>query len=511
MKNKQIYFGLIFSLLINILFFSCTSTDKNQFPEPRIEFGTAKVVGKIQDFELKEEENQPVIKLFVPNSISSTPTLLETSLNKDGSFEFDVPLEADYMIGIVSIEMLNKRLVIGLKKTTKTEFTIIDKKDNNIEITISNPIGLTSADALNLGEVLTKMMLTPSADSAYYKITPKEFASIAIKNMEKILNIATNDTMLSLRTKNFIKNEYRLFYLSNCLLNYTQFMKLNYLNFKTKEESDNFTPQELDITYYTILQYFDLNNPQYIYNTTYSEIFQNILSDNILNIPKIEDTPIGEWLKGVKTTMAALIGSDSGLFYDMLAVNAYTYQLENSLKPLSEKQIKNIEKYFKNKDITKILLKKNEGILNLAEKTTTQIIRKTPKVDLKDLMNAIISQYKGKAVFVDFWATWCAPCLSAMKEFREVKSNYKDKDIVFVYITNTSSPLKLWEEKIKGIGGEQYYLSEEQWDYLLDSFDFSGIPTYQLYDANGILKDQITGYPGNIKMQQTIDEILPNK
>lgn len=511
MKNKLIYYKVIFILFINCLFLACTSSNKNQFPEPRIESGIAKVIGKIENFELKEGEDQPTIKLFIPNPVSGVPSRLETSLNKDGSFEFDVPLEADYMIGIINIEALNKNLIIGLGTAKETKLTIVDNKNGNINISLSNPIGLTTEDILNLGEVLTQMYTTPSADSTYYKMAPKDFAAIAIKNMEKILNIAANDTTLSLSTKNFVKNEFKLFYLSGCLLDYAGYIELNYQNFRTKEEPDNFTPQKPDISYYNFLQYFDLNNPQYIYNTTYSEVFQKILFDNTLNIPKIEDTPIDEWLKEVKTTIATLIGSDNGLFYDMLAINAYTSQFENELMPLSEKQIANINNYFKNKDISKILLKRNEEIISLAEQTTSPIIRNTPSVENKELMNAIISQYKGKAVFVDFWATWCGPCLSAMKEFREVKRNYKNKDIVFVYITNTSSPLKLWKEKIKGIGGEQYYLSGEQWDYLLDSFDFSGIPTYQLYNANGILKNQTTGYPGNIRMQQIIDEILLKK
>ncbi|QIK60761.1 redoxin family protein [Dysgonomonas sp. HDW5A] len=511
MKNKPLYLGIMFIILMNLLILSCVSTDKNTFPEPKIKSGTTKVSGIIENFEFKEGEEKAIVKLFVPNPVSGVPFRLETSLNKDGSFEFDVPLEADYMIGIINIEALNKNLIIGLGTAKETKLTIIDNKNGNIGIILSNPIGLTTEDALNLGEVLTQMYTTPSADSTYYKMAPKDFASVAIKNMEKILNIAANDTTLSLSTKNFVKNEYKLYYLSGCLLDYAGYIELNYQNFKTKEEPDNFTPQKPDISYYSFLQYFDLNNPQYIYNTTYSEVFQKILFDNTLNIPKIEDTPIDEWLKGVKTILATLIGSDNGLFYDMLAVNTYISQFENELKPLSEKQIANIKNYFKNKDFSKILLKRNEEIIRLAEQTTSPIIRNTPSVENKELMNTIISQYKGKAVFVDFWATWCGPCLSAMKEFREVKRNYKNKDIVFVYTTNTSSPLKLWEEKIKGIGGEQYYLSGEQWDYLLDSFDFSGIPTYQLYDANGILKDQITGYPGNIKMQQIIDEILPKK
>ena len=82
------------------------------------------------------------------------------------------------------------------------------------------------------------------------------------------------------------------------------------------------------------------------------------------------------------------------------------------------------------------------------------------------------------------------------------------KDIVFVYLTDITSPKKLWEENIKMIGGEQYYLTREQWEYLLTSFDFSGIPTYLFYDKKGELKNKITGYPGTINMQKMIEGLL---
>jgi len=253
-----------------------------------------------------------------------------------------------------------------------------------------------------------------------------------------------------------------------------------------------------------------LNDPQYLYNGTYSEVLQTLLSNKSLNIPAINDMPVENWIKEVKTIMTDLIGSGTGMFYDLLAANAYARQFNNEVKPLSDKQKENIKSYFKNEEVTKILLKKNDEIVKLDEEKqrTITIINTTPAVPKEDLMNAIISKYKGKAILVDFWATWCLPCMEAMKANKNVKSEFHDKNIEFVYITTVSSPRELWEKKIKMIGGEQYYLTSDEWEYILDSFEFTGIPTYLFYDKKGMLKDKVTGYLGEEKMRKMIGSLL---
>lgn len=341
----------------------------------------------------------------------------------------------------------------------------------------------------------------------------EEFIHYELGNLEHKLTIATNDSTLSKFAKNYISNEYKLIFLNEGLFNYKENMLRDYRNnrrLKPNDGPDNFTPQEPNKSYYSFLKYFNLNNPQYLYNGSLMEVLQTILSNETLNIPPINDTPVQDWLKGVKTTMAELIGSDSGLFYDLLAANAYSRQFNTKLKPLSDKQKENIKSYFKNDEITKILLEKNEEVIKLEKgknyfPTNTN---PTPKVPKEALMNTIISKYKGKVVVVDFWATWCAPCLDAMKEYRKVKNELKDKDIIFVYITNVSSPKKLWEEKIKIIGGEHYYLNKEEWEYVLNSLEFSAIPTYLFYDKNGILKNKVIAYPGSDRMLKMIEELL---
>lgn len=510
MKNITLFSRQVLILGICIAFISCSSTNKNQFPNPEIMVGTTKIAGKIEGYNSKEDTEKPILKLYVPSPITSETSIFETDLNEDGTFNFEVTIECNPTIATLASPIFDKILITPLVSNKETKLIITKNEENITKVNVTSDIELTSNDILNLGDVINKMLESMrSSNSSPYKMTPQDFTSAVIKDMEEALNKATKDSTLSKRTMNFISNEFKLINLRGYLLDYEGYMVQNYQNYKTEEDPEEFTPQKIDKSYYRFLKYFNLNDPQYLYSATYFSVLKSMLFNETLNIPLINDTPIDQWLKGVKTTMADLIGADNGLFYDMLVINAYTSQFENSLTPLSEIQTENIKKYFKNKDITNILLKKNEDILKLANQKSNPIIRETPTVSHEELMSTIISKYKGKVVMVDFWATWCGPCIAAMKEFRETKNSYENKNIVFVYITNTSSPLNLWNEKIKGIGGEHYYLTKNEWEYLLDSFDFQGIPAYQLYDADGVLKNQQIGYPGTIEMQTLINELLP--
>ena len=203
-----------------------------------------------------------------------------------------------------------------------------------------------------------------------------------------------------------------------------------------------------------------------------------------------------------------MVGFDDGPYYDILAANAYGRQFSEHLKPLSEKQKENITQYWGDDEIAKILFRKNEQVIGFDSVKSPVVVHDVSTVSDDKVMEAIISKYKGKVVLVDLWATWCAPCLQAMKQFRDIKGDYRDKDVVFVYITNGSSPKKLWESKIQGIGSEHYYLTADQWYYMMDHFGFEGIPSYLLFNREGTMINRFTAFPGNDKVKVMIDDLL---
>jgi hypothetical protein len=98
-----------------------------------------------------------------------------------------------------------------------------------------------------------------------------------------------------------------------------------------------------------------------------------------------------------------------------------------------------------------------------------------------------------------------------MKKSASLKLEMQNKNVVFVYISNLSSPVATWETRIQAIGGEHYYLNKEEWESISfsDKYGFDAIPTYLFFDTNGVLKDKITAYPGTDEMRKMIEALLP--
>lgn len=85
-----------------------------------------------------------------------------------------------------------------------------------------------------------------------------------------------------------------------------------------------------------------------------------------------------------------------------------------------------------------------------------------------------------------------------------MKEELKDKDILYLYITGETSPLKTWENMIPDIHGEHFRLTNAQWKYLSDAFKIEGVPTYLIVDREGNTTFRQTGFPGVEKMKEEL-------
>lgn len=133
-------------------------------------------------------------------------------------------------------------------------------------------------------------------------------------------------------------------------------------------------------------------------------------------------------------------------------------------------------------------------------------VRPTPEVAAGKLLDAILSNYEGEVVLVDFWATWCGPCLNAMAQMEPLKSG-RLKDVRFVYITSGTSPKAKWEQMIPAIQGDHYYLTDNQLSAIYSKIGSNAFPTYLVVGKDGTRSHAFIGYQGET-MLRLLDEFL---
>ena len=218
---------------------------------------------------------------------------------------------------------------------------------------------------------------------------------------------------------------------------------------------------------------------------------------------------------GIMVVLAEMIQSeytiDEGLFTQM-AATAKLYRGIKDFAPLTDAQKEEMKSL--PEACQQYLSAANDKLLATIEankKKTGFRVNEAGEVANEDLFASIISQFRGKVLLVDFWATWCGPCRNANKAMAPMKEELKDKDIVYVYITGETSPKGTWENMIPDIHGEHFRVTDKQWAYLGNAMGIEGVPTYFVIDREGDIKYKSVGFPGVAKMKEELVKVLGEK
>ncbi len=173
--------------------------------------------------------------------------------------------------------------------------------------------------------------------------------------------------------------------------------------------------------------------------------------------------------------------------------------LDSSFIVLQKKEIayikKNIEKTYKEKVYAKNILGKGKA----SPKFVNYINYKGNSTSLDDL--------KGKYIYIDFWDTWCKPCIAEFPTLEKLVEKYNNKNIQFVSIALMTEDLNAWKTYVteKNLKGTQLLITKDK--SFKEAYKVSSIPRYILIDPKGNIIDADAPRPSDPKLIELFNSL----
>ena len=122
-----------------------------------------------------------------------------------------------------------------------------------------------------------------------------------------------------------------------------------------------------------------------------------------------------------------------------------------------------------------------------------------------------LEDFKGKYVYIDIWATWCAPCIREIPHLKKIEELYHGKNIAFLSISSDQySDIEKWKKMIvtKSMSGVQLLEDNRVATAFSTYFNVDTIPRFILIDPKGVIIDSNTLRPSDPLLIGKLDGLL---
>ncbi|WP_020527072.1 TlpA family protein disulfide reductase [Flexithrix dorotheae] len=271
---------------------------------------------------------------------------------------------------------------------------------------------------------------------------------------------------------------------------------------------------ELPQDYYKFLEEYNMED-DLLFSIKHAD-FLHHFNRHILKHPKDSAEKANKFfqqndiLKGVEVLLNMINQNTTGFTKDLCLTKFY-------LQAISGKDLKGFETMYdsslisdpffreviskKHQDLQKYMANQNTGSANI-DSIDSKIVT--------EIIDTITSKYNGKVIYIDFWATWCTPCIAEFPNSKSLQQLYQNKDVIFLFLANRCKK-DAWKATIanQNLTGEHFLLTDAQYNVFSKAFGISGIPHYAIIDKDGDIISKDAPRPGEkeqIKFQ--IDELL---
>jgi peroxiredoxin len=128
-----------------------------------------------------------------------------------------------------------------------------------------------------------------------------------------------------------------------------------------------------------------------------------------------------------------------------------------------------------------------------------------PEISLKDLQGqgVRLSDFRGKVVLLNFWATWCKPCKEEMPAMQAGYDKLRDKGFVVLAVNELENTQKV-AEHIR-THGHTFKVVMDHNNQVANRYGVVGLPVSFLIDRDGIVREKISG---NLLTEERIAELF---
>ena len=238
--------------------------------------------------------------------------------------------------------------------------------------------------------------------------------------------------------------------------------------------------------------------------------YDTIISDKKFTSCEVLQFPAGMAMVNMYANFTGLVkakrtGIDA-LNNDTLQAEAALFALKISRsRDVYENNLERFAKYLKTPE-------QKEEAQSIAAKFPASLNGK-PAIDFtypdKNGKDVSLSDFKGKVVLIDVWATWCNPCRQEMPALKKLEQELHGKDVVFLGVSiDRDADKEKWLNFVNQEGLQGIQLHASGGEQLSKDYSISGIPRFILIDKQGNIAAENAPRPSSSTLKELIEKEL---